>query len=863
MKLSSKIILPLICVSISFLSLNWTMTDRKIMDQFQKTLPPLKESDEVTLINIDDNTIENLHSYPLPRDLYAELLTTLKELGADSVVFDIAFLEKSPEFTNEDYIKKQLPQIIARTMDQMEFTDESRNEAKELILESLKNSSKNPDDEFSKALKITKDSYLALVMEDTAETSDENKGTPISIADSTSDTLTKSYGSLTLPLEQFVQSSASQGFVNSYPDKDGYRRSMELFATHNGNYYGQLIVPPILQKLKNPSIKITDREIILKDAIISGVKHDIKIPRNEEGRIILKYPHKKYEEYNNLSAWNIFRIHMLEKNIVSYLKSMDDYGLLDLIPAYRKSPLEIYCQSEKSIETDFKAFIRLKKDFIEQTKRLTDESYKKKVMELAQDDQEALAFMEQTFKDLETLITEYENSRNDISKKIDKSMCIIGVCATGTTDTGLNLYEESYPNAGIHATLSNMIISQDFIDDCPWWISLLISMAASMTYIFAIKNKSTVKQLLSGLIMLALLTSVLWAFFLITKIYPGTAVPFTSLSLTFISSAAMGYITESKEKKFITGAFSQCLSKNVVSDIIANPSNLKLGGISREMTAIFTDIQGFSTFSEMLNPSQLVELLNFYLTKMSDIIMEERGTIDKYEGDAIIAFMGAPLEMPDHAQRACRSAIKMKRAEKLMNHQIQEISKHPRDEKMKPELYQAFRILTENKKSIYTRIGINSGDMVAGFMGSDKKKNYTMMGNNVNLASRLEGVNKQYQTGGILISEKTRKLIGSDFVVRTLDTVRVVGITKPIRLYELLDESANATPNLLRQTAKWEQAMKFFEDREYKKAQEMFLTLTRESPTDNVAKFYEKRSNLMMEKPFPQDWDGVFNLTEK
>ena len=863
MKLSSKIILPLICVSISFLSLNWSTADRKIMDQFQKTLPPLKESDEITLINIDDKTIENLHSYPLPRDMYAGLLTTLKEMGADSVVFDIAFLEKSPEFTNEDFIRKQFPQIIERTLNHMEFTDESRAEARELILESLENSSKNPDEEFSRALKTVKDSYLAIVMEETEEHADETRGTHIGIADSTNDTLTKTYGGISAPLEQFIQASASQGFVNSSPDKDGYRRSVELFAIHNGNYYGQLIVAPLLKKLKNPSISISDREIVFRDAIISGVRHDIKIPRNEEGHIILKYPQKNYENYNNLSAWNIFRIQMLEKNLVSFLKSMDDYGLLDQIPAYRKSPLETYSQAEKTIETDFKTFIRLKNDFIEQTKKLTDDTYIKTIMETAQDDPEALEFIRQTFNDLESLLTEYEKSRNEIRKKTGNSLCIIGVCATGTTDTGLNIYEESYPNAGIHATLSNMILSQDFIDDSPWWISLMISIAASMAYIFAIKNKSTVRQLLSGLLMLALLTSVLWALFLITKTYLGVAVPFTSLSLTFISSAAIGYVTESREKKFITGAFSQCLSKNVVSDIIANPSNLKLGGISREMTAIFTDIQGFSTFSEMLSPSQLVELLNFYLTKMSDTIMEERGTIDKYEGDAIIAFMGAPLEMTDHAQRACRSAIKMKRAEILMNHQIQEIAKHARDEKMKPELYQAFRILTENNKNIYTRIGINSGDMVAGFMGSDKKKNYTMMGNNVNLASRLEGVNKQYQTGGILISENTRNLIGSDFVVRTLDRVRVVGVKKPLRLFELLDESSNATPDLLRQTAKWEQAMKVFESREYRKALELFASLTRESPSDNVAKFYEKRCSIMIDKPFPPEWDGVFNLTEK
>ena len=164
-------------------------------------------------------------------------------------------------------------------------------------------------------------------------------------------------------------------------------------------------------------------------------------------------------------------------------------------------------------------------------------------------------------------------------------------------------------------------------------------------------------------------------------------------------------------------AFSTYLSGDVVEEIIADPTRLQLGGIQRNMTVMFTDIKDFSRISEQLNPTELVSLLNHYLSAMSGALMEQKGTIDKYEGDAIIAFFGAPLELPDHARRACASAIAMKRLEKELNREFAEnrISPSP----------------------LFTRIGINTGDMVVGNMGTEHKMDYTVMGNSVNIAARL------------------------------------------------------------------------------------------------------------------------------
>ena len=276
------------------------------------------------------------------------------------------------------------------------------------------------------------------------------------------------------------------------------------------------------------------------------------------------------------------------------------------------------------------------------------------------------------------------------------------------------------------------------------------------------------------------------------------------------------------------------------------------------MTAMFTDIQKFSGFSELLTAGQLVALLNYYLTKMSDIIMDERGTVDKYEGDAIIALVGAPVQMDDHASRACAAAIKMKKAEVKMNEYIRQVAGGEKPADMEEDLFEAFKILVANEKKLFTRIGLNSGEMIAGYMGSENKKNYTMMGNNVNLASRLEGVNKQYHTGGIMISEATRNLLGDRFLVRSLDRVRVVNVNTPIRLYELLDEKALASPEQISYIEDWEEFMKVFESRDYSGAQERLKKLLDKNPKDAVARYYLSLiSNYFAKGIYPTAKDDV------
>jgi class 3 adenylate cyclase/ActR/RegA family two-component response regulator len=294
--------------------------------------------------------------------------------------------------------------------------------------------------------------------------------------------------------------------------------------------------------------------------------------------------------------------------------------------------------------------------------------------------------------------------------------------------------------------------------------------------------------------------------------------------------------------EYLQKAFSTYLSGEVVQDIMTDPSRLQLGGSKRQMTAVFTDIQDFSSIAEELDPEDLVRLLNIYLTGLSDRILEQRGTIDKYVGDAVIAFFGAPLEIPDHALRACAAAILMKRKEREINREFREsgLSAAP----------------------LLTRIGINTGSMVVGNMGSQRKMNYTIMGNAVNIASRLEGLNKMYGTW-ILATESTIRETGGAFLARRLDRVKPVGIHSPLQVYELIEFSAAATEEQRKTVELFHEALALFEGRDWAAAEAGFRRVLDLSPRDTPSRLFLERCQNNCRTPPPEDWDGVFELKYK
>jgi adenylate cyclase len=315
----------------------------------------------------------------------------------------------------------------------------------------------------------------------------------------------------------------------------------------------------------------------------------------------------------------------------------------------------------------------------------------------------------------------------------------------------------------------------------------------------------------------------------------------------------------------------------------ANKTQPKLGGEARYMSAYFTDIQGFSTFSEKLTASQLVELLNEYLTAMTDILVEEAGTLDKYEGDAIIAFIGAPMEIPDHAYRSCKIAIKMQNRLLELRQKWAEEKEAP-GEKRNIKNYSA-DIWQEGAKwpnivhQMRMRIGINTGEIVTGNMGSNMRKNYTMMGDSVNLAARLEAGAKQY---GVftMISEFTyfdefeldgNRVKTCDLIeARFIDKITVVGKSEPVRVYEVVSLKGDLSEKEQQLFEAFNKGIECYLNMDWDNAIKHFIEaekLERFPDAKTTPSWvYIQRCKTFKEKPpvtAGQKWDGVYRLTQK
>ncbi|MEG3638352.1 CHASE2 domain-containing protein [Magnetococcus sp. PR-3] len=346
----------------------------------------------------------------------------------------------------------------------------------------------------------------------------------------------------------------------------------------------------------------------------------------------------------------------------------------------------------------------------------------------------------------------------------------------------------------------------------------------------------------------AVLVAALFATFIgfTTWIYISNGVVFSMsyvLLAGFVSYLVINlkeYLAERNQKAMIKDTFGHYLSPKVVEILVKDPSKLQLGGQQREMTAYFSDVAGFSSISEKLTPEELVHLLNEYLTEMCNIIADQEGTVDKFEGDAIIAFWGAPLDQPDHAIRACHASIDMQNLMVDMRKQLTE----------------------EGRPLLNVRMGVNTGPMVVGNMGSKQRMDYTIMGDAVNLAARLEGANKFYNTY-TMISEFTHEHVKDTVECRELDTVRVVGKKEPITIYEVLQRKGQLRDRQADLLEAYYKALDIYKGRDFKMAIEAFEKALKIVEDDGPSRTYVDRCQLYLENPPPDDWDGVFNFTSK
>lgn len=426
--------------------------------------------------------------------------------------------------------------------------------------------------------------------------------------------------------------------------------------------------------------------------------------------------------------------------------------------------------------------------------------------------------------------------------KFKNKHVIFGATAAGLYDLKSNSYSKVMPGMEIWATALSNYINHDFITTVPDWFNFLITLLIIFPIMFLISNYLPKK---ANIIILLLLIIVLFANFFLWKLY-RIQLNFTMQIFGFIISYliinTLSYLLEGKSRREIRKIFTRYLHNDVIKQLEDDPNKVQLGGKEINATVLYTDIYNFTTLSETKTPSELVQDLNEYFKILIDFVFQYEGLLDKYTGDGIMAIFGAPIEREDHALLACRVAFAHK--------------------KLREELEKKQDLTATEKLHLQTRIGINSGPLVAGNIGGEKRMDYTAIGDTVNLASRLEGVNKLYKTN-IIISRDTYEQIKEKFICREIDSLMVMGKTKPTCIFEIIDERTDE-----KETSKYEwieiykQALELYRKGKWQEAGELFEELSEEPYNDEASQVMLTRCMYLLEYP-PKLWDGVLKLDVK
>ena len=898
----------------------------------------LVEADNASTSN---DAYDEMKTWPWPRDIFANALLRMKEFGAATAVFDIEYLSPSslavnedaiieannnfdgtkPDFTkfvkdNDDYLARAI-QFFGNTWltintDDLDFdyTEDEINYVKSRFLYEV-------EDKNDLILKDYRQGKLDSIKTSFIDNFREPK------ADWDNAEFRKKYLIGFSPVMNLFASHASgAGFTNVIIDMDGTRRRIELLNKKDGVYSAQLAFAPILKTL-NPE-KIIRKKTSLDLTNCRGVGgKNINIPLDSKGKMIINWLHSLYiDSFRHESMLILAQLDHLEKNIVSELKNLDTF-LASLEGAEVKGldlpPLEAAASVRQLVTdysdiSDFKDFLlskcegfdiegnaigggveyadyvqyfQARKDFFANVTRFVGKTGQQKLPAFDEISERLMVLSDYIsteeqktiYEDLARLFDTLQNENSlynsifeDKKEVYANSFCILGHTASSTTDLGTTPFERAYMNVGTHASVYNTIMNQNFIYPLNWIWGALISLIFSILMIVMPANKKAVIQNISGvsLFVISLIVPVVLivAFSVYIPALAAILIAFTS----YLGMTIYRFANSEKDKKFLQTTFGAYVAPAVVEQIVKNPELASLGGKSDMLTALFSDVKSFSAFTEVINneagedkgAERLVAVLNDYLGVLSDAIMDNNGTIDKYVGDEIVSFFGAPVHDENNAFDACVAGIRMLQAEKRFNEENK--NRLP----INPQTGEPF--------FLHSRVGLNTGNMVVGNMGTVKKLNYTIMGNNVNLASRLEGTNKAYGSW-IMCSESTWNAANrgeneGKIIARKFDCVRVINVKKPVGIYSIIGLRNELSEKRIKATEIFNEGMNWYlkgidtpqepkDIEDLKKAYQLYKEADALYPMDESSKVFMERCVDFIKNGIPQIWDGVYTMKSK
>ncbi len=421
-------------------------------------------------------------------------------------------------------------------------------------------------------------------------------------------------------------------------------------------------------------------------------------------------------------------------------------------------------------------------------------------------------------------------------------LVILGVTAIGVYDAHSTPFGPSFPGLEIQANVVENLLAGDFIHNTAWEALTDLLVMALMVFACVLvlpRLPSSRPRCLFSLMLLSLYAGLNFQLFIEQQLWLNLAYPLLAWTLSYSSTTLLLAVQVEHRYSTVHKAFQYYLQPELVNQLTQRPELLHFGGEQKRLTVLFSDIRNFTNLSETMSPQQLAKFMQCYMDPMTEEVLNHRGTLDKYIGDAVMAIYGAPLPVEEHPRDACDSALAMIEA---LDH----------IEPCCPELHHIF--------PIRIGVGIHTGEVVVGNLGSSFHFTYTVLGDNVNLASRLEGLTKQYGVA-ILVSETTHAEVAEAYEFRELDVVRVKGKQQPIRIYELrARKGEDPRPEFVEA---WNAALQAFRERRWAEAQVLFEALDREEGGDVSCRLYAGRAEHYRENPPPEDWDGVATFTSK
>ena len=438
---------------------------------------------------------------------------------------------------------------------------------------------------------------------------------------------------------------------------------------------------------------------------------------------------------------------------------------------------------------------------------------------------------------------------------LQHKMVLLGTSAAGLLDLRSTPLDRVIPGVEVHAEMLEQMLLEHFLTR-PYWaaeIEMLVLLVVGIFFILTVPRLGAIWPAIIGLVITASAIGISWWAYKQELVLIDPLYPIVGLAAVYLATSSLGFMRTEGERRQVRAAFANYLSPALVAQLADHPERLRLGGETRDMTLMFCDVRGFTAISEGFksNPQGLTRLINRLLTPLTECILDREGTIDKYMGDCIMAFWNAPLDVENHAHNACDSALAMRNALKRLNEARQQEAKQA----------------NETFLPLNVGIGINCGDCLVGNMGSDQRFDYSVLGDAVNLASRLEGQSKNYGVD-IVLGEDVEKRVRDDFAIIELDLIAVKGKTEAVHIFALLGDGAMAASSAFKtfnglhkamlvayRNQHWDDALQLIA--QCRDAADGFASLA------VLYDLYAERIALFRQTPPPADWDGVFVATSK